>query len=246
MIIENESIIDLLKKMNHPHIDDKEDGYYYCAHKVPRVTAILKEMIHEEYISQWANSLGFKRISYSAALREASEKGTYTHKAIEEYLKKKEYPNYDKIPFPAKDATRNAFEGFLNWYLQVEKNNRIRLVFSEKKLVCKYFGGTLDCLISINDKLWLIDFKTSNHMNYKYFLQLSAYTYMLREVEGIEVGGCLVLLLDKQSPKFSEYVLDFSNDEHKKFIEECEETFMSLVYSFYNKRKIQSEYKRLF
>ena len=59
---------------------------------------------------------------------------------------------------------------------------------------------------------------------------------MLREVEGIEVGGCLVLLLDKQSPKFSEYVLDFSNDEHKKFIEECEETFMSLVYSFYNKK----------
>lgn len=239
-------IINILKNMNNS-IKQEEDWYQYGRNKVPRVTTILKEMLHEEYIAQWANSLGFKRMSYSAALREASEKGTYTHNAIEKYLKKKELPDMESIPFPARDAVRNAFEGFLKWYNIINKLKETRLVFSEKKMSCKYFGGTLDCLMVINGKLWLIDFKTSNHVSYKFFLQLSAYLYMLKECEDIEVnGGCLVLMLNKNEPTFKEYVIDFSNKEHLEYMNHCKETFLSLVYAFYNKRKAQERFKEIF
>ena len=40
-------------------------------------------MIFEEYIPVWANSLGFKHKGYRSALKEAADKGTYTHESIE-------------------------------------------------------------------------------------------------------------------------------------------------------------------
>lgn len=199
---------------------------------VPRVTEILSKMIHKDTLMYWANSLGFKGLKYKDVLNEAANIGTCAHHAIECFLKNKTESN-NNIPFL----------GFLSWYNIIQDSGYvIDVIYVEHRLACRWFGGTLDALIKINEKLYLIDFKTSNHITFTYFLQLAAYRYMLRDRYNIEIDGVIVLQLDKIKPGFSEYLLNFSIPEHLQFMNYCEEAFLSLVYAFYNVERVESLY----
>lgn len=215
-----------------------EDAHYINnGVPVPRVTEILSKMIHRDSLMYWANSLGFKGLRYRDVLNQAANMGTIAHSAIEKFLKNKlETP--DNIPFL----------GFLSWYNIVTQDIGlpIEVIFIEHRLTCKWFGGTLDALLKIGNKIYLVDFKTSNHVTSNYFLQLAAYRFMLKLKENIEIDGVIVLQLDKDEPGFNEYLLDFSIEEHSQFMAHCEETFLSLVYAFYNVERAESLYKEIF
>lgn len=215
---------------------------------VPRVTEILSAMLHEDYLMQWSNAIGlYKRQKYQDVLDEAAYIGTYVHKAIENFLSQEDtnLNNHVCDNVLLFDKVNLAFNSFLEWW-EIIKKNEYEILMQEETLICKYFGGTLDMLIKINGKVYLVDFKTSNHSSYKHFLQLSAYRYMLKEVKDIEIDGCIILMLDKKQAKFTEYVLDFSVVEHINFINKCEECFLSLVYAYYNRGIVENEYKEIF
>lgn len=219
-------------------IDDKKSIYVNTNNrKVPRVTQILSKMIHNDGLMYWANSLGFKGIRYRDELNRAVDVGTEAHSCIEKYLKEKIQTD-SNIPFL----------GFMSWVNIITQDMGLTmdLIYSEHKLVCKWFGGTLDALIDIGGKIYLIDFKTSNHVTFTYFLQLAAYIYMLRREENIYVDGVIVLQLNKKTPEFNEYLLDFSIESHNLFMNNCINTFLSLVYSYYNIYKIEEDFKDLF
>ena len=202
---------------------------------VPRVTEILSRMIHKDTLMYWANSLGFKGMRYKQVLNDAAAMGTAAHEAIEKYLR-------DKFETP----TNIPFLGFLSWYNTItDCGFDITPVRIEYKMSCEWFGGTLDGLLQIGDRFYLIDFKTSNHITFTYFLQLAAYYYMLRK-EGIEIDGVIVLQLDKNEVGFKEYILDFGNHEHWLFFAHCEETFLSLVYAYYNVQRTEQVFDNLF
>lgn len=203
---------------------------------VPRVTEIISRMNHSDGLMYWANSLGFKGIKYKDALDKAANMGTEAHEAIEKFLKEKLDTN-----------TNIPFLGFKQWYnlLTNEYDLTINLMYSEYRLTCDWFGGTLDALLEIGGSLYIIDFKTSNHVTYNYFLQLAAYIYMLKK-KNIFVAGCIVLQLDKEQPGFNEYFLDFRNLSHLNFINQCETTFLSMVYAYYNLIDAESMYKEIF
>lgn len=218
----------------------KSGEYVVDGRNIPRVTEILSCMLHEDYIVEWANKIGlYNKQKYHDVLNTASTIGTYTHKSIEHFIKNGSQPDFSDIPIQYKNRVINAFNSFLSWWRVINSNN-YKILMQEHKLICKYFGGTLDLLIEINGKIYLVDFKTSNHSSYKHFLQLSAYRYMLREVEGIEVDGCIILMLDKQSDMFVEMFLNFDIQEHLDYINQCEEAFLSLVYAYY--QRIQNQY----
>lgn len=238
-------ILDRVSEYTLPDISFS-NKYQYNNHCVPRVTEILSAMLHEEFLMRWANSMGFKHKGYRALLKEAAEKGTYTHKAIEDFLKDGIEPNYNSIPYLARSTVENTFGAFKSWWDIINQNNKVEVIFTEERLVCKYCGGTLDCLLKINDKIWLIDFKSSNHMSYKYWLQLGAYTYMLQDNKNIKPDGCLVLMLNKENPIYAENILDFSNEIHKKFMDDCIVEFLFLVISYYGRLSIESKYKQIF
>ena len=202
----------------------KNDRYAYNGVTVPRVTEIIHKMISEESIIQWANSLGFKHKSYTKTLNEAAVYGTKAHYALECLLKGKQVPL---------DSPTSIIESFNQWWGTINSNNKVEIIGQEQKLACQYFGGTYDLLLRINGKVYLVDFKTSNHVTYKYNLQLAAYKYMLN-LSGIQVDGMIILQLSKSTPGYNEYVLDFSNPEHLEFINLCERCFMSLVYGYYH------------
>lgn len=233
-----DSIITALNKVELSYINTKSSTYHNSeGQKVPRVTEILSTMIHSDALMYWANSLGFKGMKYKTALNNAANIGTAAHNAIENFL-------VDKL----KTTNNIPFLGFMMWYdiVTQEKGIPIQVIYIEHSLSCQWFGGTLDGLLRIGNKIYLIDFKTSNHVTYKYFLQLAAYRYMLRVLEGINVDGVIVLQLDKDEPGFNEYLLDFAHIDHLEFINHCETTFLSLVYAFYNINKAEMMYKTIF
>lgn len=217
------------------NINIKNTTYSYDGINVPRVTEILSKMIHEDYLMSWSNYLGFKRIKYKDELNKAATIGSDTHSAIDEYLKNKEENKYNV-----------SFQAFLLWWNMLILNNNVEIIGQEETLVCQWFGGTYDLLLKINDKIYLIDFKTSNHITYKYFLQLAAYRHMIYINKNINIDGCIILQLDKKDVTFEEFVLDFSNIDHYNFIEQCLQSFLSLVYSYYNISYTENLYKQIF
>lgn len=219
-------------------LDSKDSIYKDSTGKtVARVTEIISSMIHSDRLMYWANSLGFKGIRYKDEINRAANIGTVAHAAIEKFLKEK-LCTEDNIPF----------QGFKLWYdiVTTDIGLPISVIYVEHTITCKWFGGTLDALLMIGNKVYLIDFKTSNYVSYKYFIQLSAYRHMLREVEGIEINGVIVLQLDKEQPGFNEYLLDFSIMNHLDFMNQCEYAFLSLVHSFYSVKNIEGLYKMVF
>lgn len=204
---------------------------------VPSVTEIIHAMIHKDALMYWANSLGFKGVRYGSYMVKASRIGTECHNAIERYIKKKEKTE-DNIPFL----------GFLAWYDSlIRAGNKVEILGSEVSLVCLWFGGTLDLLIQINGKVYIVDFKTSNHISSNYFLQLGGYKYLVENDLGVNVnGGVIVLQLNKNEIGFDEYILLNDNPEHYEFIEKSVNGFLSLVYAYYHVVEVDNCFKRAF
>ena len=60
-------------------------------------------------------------------------------------------------------------------------------------------AGTCDCICEIDGELWVIDFKTSNHLHTTYDLQSAAYTQMYKECYGKTADRIGVLWLKSKS-----------------------------------------------
>jgi len=208
--------------------------YTYKGRVIPRVTSILSKMIHEDYLLYWANSLGFKRKGYKQTLGEAADYGARTHKGIEEFLQEKEVPN---------NTPTNPIEAFKRWWNIVNSTNKVKILGQEVSLTCPWFGGTYDLLIEINGAIYLVDFKTSNRLSYKYCLQLAAYNYMVKFNNLPNISGVIVLRLKKDIPDFEELVLDFTNPNTLDFFNMCERTYLSLVHSYYHISEVERRYK---
>lgn len=233
------NIVTLLDSVESINTDS---NYTYNGTVVPRVTKILSKCIHSDSLMYWANSLGFKHQSYRKTLDTAANIGHHTHENIDNFLSDETYEAEESsMPY----QSYNAYQSFLKWFFTITSIAVVKVIFHEKTLTCKYFGGTLDGLYEINGKIYLVDYKTSNHITFKYCLQLAAYRYMLRTELGIEIDGCIILQLAKETVSYNEFVLNFSNPDHLKFINDCEMAFLSLVFAYYNIAKIETNYSSL-
>lgn len=225
-----------------------ESPYIFEGLPVARVTQILSSMLHEDYLMKWSNALGlFQRKKYEEFLQDAADKGTYVHEAINRYLVSGEILDVDTLLEATNDqkkAAYNGFHSFLQWW--ESNSNILELVATEMEIVCPYFGGTCDLLVSSNGKTFLLDFKTSKQTGYKHFLQLAAYRYILQTYYNMKIDGVGILLLNKSRVKVEEYIIDLSVEQNQIFIQQAEHTFMSLVYAYYNRLKTQELYEDIF
>lgn len=236
----------LEKEMNSIFIDINDSPYEYEGIKVPRVTHILSEMIHEDYLMDWANYVGrYKRQNHNDIRDHSAYIGTNVHSAIEKYTSMNFVDLFDDIDSVSdRLKMKNAFYSFKQWWDIISLRN-YELIFQEQPLVCKYYGGTLDMLVSIDGLVYLVDFKTSNHFNYKYHLQTAAYRRMLYFQYGIIVDGIIILKLSKDQVFFEEQLLDLRNYSILEYINQCERTFISLVYAYYNRKIVERKFNDL-
>lgn len=201
---------------------------------IPSVTELLS-FIDSEGLIAWANRVGRQGLDNKDIARKAADFGTMAHESIEKYLKKK------------KNITDNVcLEAFKKWWGGLNSCHRVKILGQEEAIIGDYFAGTYDLLISIDDKPYLIDFKTSNHVGYKYFMQLAAYRYLLYTKKNINIEGCMILQFDKTQAKFREFSLTFTDHNDYEFIENCSRAFMGLVYTYYNAKLCQRQFAQMF
>ena len=223
--------INILQNINIK-IDIDSKRYVYNGKFVPRVTEILSSTIHEEYLLDWSNHLGFSRKNYRETLQWYADVGTIVHSIIEDLINKG-YSDRTIKSDTMISSVNNAVMSFIEWY-SIILNNNSKIICTEKKLICEWFGGTCDLLININGKNYLIDFKTSKRISFKHFLQLSAYKYIC-ELNNIKIDGVGILLLSRDRVQFSENILHMDIQDHKDYIDMCTNTFFSLVCAYYNR-----------
>ena len=240
--------LEIMRKILNPNREIYPEvinsDYIFNGVAVPRVTAILSDMLHEDGLMGWSNYIGLvKRQKYKDVLDEAANKGTYVHNAIEEYLQNGGQLNSNEVPDAYRDQVYTAWTSFLCWWDLISRFNKVEILMQEQPLVCEYYGGTLDLLLKINEKVVLVDFKTSNHLSYKYLIQLSAYKHMLKQIHNIDVDAVLVLRLDKNVCDFEEIMLRMDDEEDAELLSHCLTCFHSLVIGYYERKYIENQFK---
>ena len=109
------------------------------------------------------------------------------------------------------DATKllpKMMDVFHNWWAYVVETYQAKLAFSEKPLYSRKLNycGTLDLVVEINGRLYVLDFKTTNRSSMAplgvypdYFMQLGAYGYALREEHGFGFDDYGIVNVNKSS-----------------------------------------------
>lgn len=224
-----------------------DSSYQYNGVSVPRVTSILSDMLHEEYLMNWANYMGrVKHIDHNKFTANSAHIGTIGHDAIEKFIMTGNIDTFDTESITEnRFKARNVLSSFISWWDIINKH-KVEVLMIEQSLSCALYGGTLDMLIRIDGKIYLVDFKTSNHFNYKYHLQTAAYRRMLWLTYGILIDGIIILRLSKDTNGFIEQLLDLSTYKDLKYIDDCDRCFLSLVYAYHNRQLIEKQYKEYY
>lgn len=240
-----EMIDDIILQMieNRADIIIDSQKYSYDNAYVPRVTEVLS-LINEDYLIRWANAIGLRHKNYDTELNRAATIGTFVHD-FSDCIMRGENVDLSVVDRSIVNNVYNGITCFKNWWESLNKNYKVEIIFIEKELICKYFGGTCDVLLKINDKIYLGDFKTSNHIGYKYYMQLAAYRYILLVEHGINIDGTFILQLSKFNSIYKDYILDLHNNEHNMFLLNAFNTFSSTVMTYFNRLNTIQQYNKI-
>lgn len=164
---------------------------------LPSITTVLK-ILTEEHIQAWRARVGEEeanRISHRASTR-----GTAVHAIIEDYINNKE------------DYTDGYMPNIIDNFRSVQKvlDARIGKVYAQEcALYSDHLGvaGRVDCVGEFDNKISIIDFKTSKKLKKKewienYFVQESAYAIMWEERTGMPITQLVtVIAVDNEEPQ---------------------------------------------
>ena len=172
----------------------RRNGKYY-----PSITYVLSCYPKGKFFQDW-----LKKVGYSAdyIVRKAADEGTQVHEMCEDYLNGKELnflstagnPLYDPMVWQMFLKFVDFWETYKPTLLEAEVH-----LFSDELKV----AGTCDLVCEIDDELWIIDFKTSNHLQTTYDLQTAVYAKCYEECFGKKIDrlGVLWLKSSKRGPK---------------------------------------------
>ena len=174
------------------------DGRYYQRNGeyYPSVTYVLSCYPKGKYFEDW-----LKKVGYSAdyIVKKASEEGTQVHEMIEAYLNGEELKFLEHgIPMYASNVWQ-MFLRFVDWWEEYKPTlieAEVHLFSDELKI-----AGTCDLVCEINGELWVVDFKTSNHLQTTYDLQTAIYSKCFEECFGKKVDRTGVLWLKSSKRK---------------------------------------------
>jgi len=164
----------------------RRNGKYY-----PSVTSILNYFPKNQFFHNWLKDVGHN--SDIIASKAATE-GTQTHTAIDTFLKGEEIQWIDE--FGNAKYSLDVWKMILK-FAEFWNTHKPELIATEYHLFSdKYeYAGTADLIVRFQDKLWLLDIKTSNSLHTSHDLQLAAYATAWNEThnEVIERTGLLWL-----------------------------------------------------
>ena len=170
--------------------DNGKRFYEFDGGRFSSVTTMLsatKPQKDIDALANWKSRVG--EIEAARISKESTERGSDMHAIIESYLK-----NENQEMVVRQDAIQ-LFEqmipalNLIDWWA-------LELFVCSKQL---NLAGRLDCLGIFNNELTLIDFKTSTKKKCEsyikdYYLQVTIYTMMCKELFNLEINQGLILI----------------------------------------------------
>ena len=164
----------------------RKEGVFY-----PSVTYVLSYFPKDRFFESWIKDVGHNS---DIIMRRAGDEGTQVHTAVENFLAGEEIQWLDdngKAKYSL-DVWKMILKFADFW-----KTHKPKLIASELHLFSDELqvAGTMDLVVELNDKLWLLDIKTSNSLHDTHDLQLACYQQMWNESfdQKIENAGILWL-----------------------------------------------------
>lgn len=185
--------------------------HYSCdGHVLPSVTAVLSETEDKAWLAAWRERIGHQEADRIS--KEASELGTRTHSLVENYLLAHHDDQQLSLlqdpqegpPEGSEDASLlKAFKPFLD---EVQEVLLLEGTVWWTDAEGKGFAGSFDALLRWQDRLWVVDWKTTRKQKNrgdwgKAFCQCSAYAQAIQQRYGIEVEGGLVVSVNRGNLK---------------------------------------------
>jgi len=180
---------------NFTQITTNDSRFYEDGNKTyPSVTYVLSYYPKGKYFEEW-----LKKVGYSAEyiVKKASSEGTQVHNLAERYL----LGNEIKL---MKDGTPQynleVWKMFLR-FVDFWETSKAELLETEIFLYSDTLkiAGTCDIVCKIKDEIWVIDIKTSNHLQTTYDLQTAIYSKCFEECYEQKVDRVGVLWLKSKS-----------------------------------------------
>lgn len=212
----------LYNKFNYTVINRESiDGQrHYClpdGTKVPSVTTILDATKPDEkkkILADWRKRVG--AVQAQQISTEASNRGTRMHKWLETYVKQGEMGLPGSNPFSVQShsmANIIVFEGLANnvsefWGVEVP------VYYSG------LYAGTTDCIGVWRDSPAIIDFKQTNKVKKKewiddYFIQLAAYAMAHNNTYQTDIKTGVILMCSASEPHlYQEFVIENAEFEY--------------------------------
>jgi hypothetical protein len=151
------------------------NGEYY-----PSITYVLQYYPKGKFFEDWLKQVG-NNADYIA--RKSAEDGTKVHNMIEAYLNGEELNFLSLNKQPLYDT--NVWTMFLK-FVEFWETHKPTLIEAEVHLFSDELkvAGTCDLVCEIDGELWIIDFKTSNHLHTIYEFQTAVYGKCYEECYG--------------------------------------------------------------
>ena len=223
---------------------DQEVSYLWNNIPVPRVTLVLQKTINKDGLLYWAARIGTKALY--AERKNSTEIGRITHSLIEYFLKTgRDNTEMDvsNIFFKNIQQIECAYKNFRNWYdTLIQNGNQVKIIATELHVSCPFYGGTIDCIAEINNAVYIIDWKTSKRISMEYYIQASAYMWLINNgycPDVKYVDGIGIVRLDKEYECIEDSFLTYQIPEHAAYIDGYIRTFESLLYSYFNLEYIE-------
>lgn len=177
--------------------------------RLPSVTTILSRFKESGALLHWANQQGLDGKTLDEARQEVATPGTIAHEMIEarlhgeiDDLPPHEWKRYDKKLVAI--ASR-SYAACCTWMRQTKMEFRhTEVTLTSKK---HRFGGTLDAIGALEDRLVLIDWKAANSVYADYLYQMAAYGILWEEFypDHKIVGGYHLCRFAKEAGDFSHH-----------------------------------------
>jgi hypothetical protein len=152
-------------------------------------------MPKNKFFESWLKDVGHNS---DIIMRRAGDEGTQVHNAIEELLEGKEVSWMDDYG----NARYNELVwGMIIKFKQFWALAKPELIFTEEFTYSDThkYAGTADIVVKINGETWLIDFKTSNHLQTTYDLQGAVYAKCYEECFEKKIDRVGILWLKSSS-----------------------------------------------
>ena len=180
--------------------------------RYPSVTTVIGTASDKSWLKEWEDRVGKEQAQKITA--QAGRRGTAVHDIAEKYLRNDK--NYKKSQMPVNMESFSSIKKILD-------ENITEVYGLEIPLYSNYLrtAGRVDVLSLWKDELAIVDFKTSRRLKkhediHSYFIQESAYAYMVFERTGLLPRKIVtVMMVDNSSPLIFE---ENTRDWIKKFI----------------------------